>query len=152
MSGTANGLDGPPPIISQPPPTRPPDATATASPASAVRMSAEEYQELVRLWTRRAKRAPDFPRKLKLRLVALHYFQMAFSPNAVYSEDEVDRAIQDGNIFATDHVQVRRHLIDYGMLQRTASADQYRLCDSYLSLASWDPTVLVCHADGTAEA
>ena len=124
---------------------------ASVSPAPPINITADEYQELMRLWTRRTKRLPGFPRKLKPRLVALHYFQMAFSADAIYSEAEVGRAIQEGNIFATDHVQIRRHLIDYGMLQRTASGDRYRLSDSYLSLATWDPDVLARDTEGVSE-
>ena len=68
-----------------------------------------------------------------------------------FGGQEVDRAIQAGNIFTIDHVQIRRHLIDSGMLQRTPSGDQYRLCDAYLSLTSWDPAVIAGGAETASD-
>ena len=100
------------------------------------------YKEQLDKWTKKSRRKADFPRRLKARLVALHYSQIAFDSGQEYTERQVNTAIQRGNIFDMDHVQIRRHLVDYGMLSRSADGRTYSIFDRYLSLAEWDPVIL----------
>ncbi|MDP6455334.1 MAG: DUF2087 domain-containing protein [SAR202 cluster bacterium] len=100
------------------------------------------YKDQLGRWTKKSRRKADFPRRLKARLVALHYFQIAFDSGQEYTERQVNTAIQRGNIFDMDHVQIRRHLVDYGMLSRSADGRTYSISERYLSLAEWDPVIL----------
>ena len=108
---------------------------------SRITVSAREYQGQVEQWARKSRRKAAFPRRLKARLIALHYFQMAFEPGATYAERQVNFAIEQGNLFEVDHVQVRRYLVDYGMLDWSADGTSYTLSQAYLSLADWDPAI-----------
>lgn len=101
----------------------------------------EDYHRFVQSWTRRTGRRIDFPRKLKPRLVALHYILTGFSKGTTYAEDEVNAIIQEANLFDIDHVQVRRYLVDYGMLGRKGDGSQYRVARTYLALVYWDPSI-----------
>ena len=55
-------------------------------------ISAEEYKERLGKWTKTSRRKADFPRRLKARLIALHYFQIAFISGQTYSEPQVYRS------------------------------------------------------------
>ena len=90
-------------------------------------------------WARTSHRGPDLPRRHKARLIALHYFRLAFRSNQTYTEYQVDSAIKSGNLFDTDHVQIRRYLVDYGMMDRSQDGKIYVVSSAYLSLADWDP-------------
>jgi len=103
---------------------------------------AAEYKGQLDKWTSESRRHFEFPRRLKARLVALHYFQIAFDAGETYSEPQVNAAIQRGNIFALDQVHIRRYLVDYGMLDRSPDGSAYSVSDRYLSLAEWDPVIV----------
>ena len=107
-----------------------------------ISISAAEPKEHLEKWTKKSRRKAGFPRRFKAKLVALHYFQIAFVAGETYNEPQVNAAIQRGNIFDLDHVQIRRYLVDYGMLNRSPDGRMYQLSDAYLSLAQWDPIVL----------
>ena len=102
----------------------------------------QEYVRLVRGWRRRQRLPVEFPRKLKPRLVALHSFLMGLEPDTAYTEYEVNRIIRDRNLFAIDHVQLRRILVEHGMLQRQAAGSEYPAAEAYLHLAEWDAEIL----------
>ena len=105
-------------------------------------ISLVDYVELIKQW-RRPKRVPaDFPRKLKQRLVALHYLLIGLDAGVVYSEEEVNLAIRQRNPFAIDHVQLRRILIEHRMLERTPDGGEYRTSDGYRQFADWDSAVV----------
>ncbi|MQG68061.1 MAG: DUF2087 domain-containing protein [SAR202 cluster bacterium] len=110
-----------------------------------IAISADEYQTHVERWAKMSRSGAAFPRRTKARLIALHYFQMAFEPERVYSEPQVNNYIKDGNLFDIDHVQIRRYLVDYRMLDRSSNGRSYTTSQEYLSLADWDPLVLQLH-------
>ena len=58
-----------------------------------------------------------------------------------YTEDEVNSTIQARNPFAIDHVQIRRYLVDFAMLDRKDDGGLYRVAPGYLTLARWDPAI-----------
>ena len=101
-----------------------------------------DYVALVKQWRRRTRRPADFPRKLKQRLVALHYLLIGLDVGVTYTEEEVNLAIQQRNPFVIDHVQLRRILVDHSMLVRTPDGSEYRVADGYLDLADWDLEVV----------
>jgi hypothetical protein len=106
-----------------------------------VTISDEDYRRFVLSWTRHRGRRPGFPRKLKSRLVGLHYILQGFKQGTPYSEEEVNSVIQSRNPFAMDHVQIRRYMVDYGMLGRRDDGSQYRVSLTHLALARWDPAI-----------
>ncbi len=108
-------------------------------------ISAEDYRRFVRQWMDRPKGRVPFPRRLKARLTALHYILRAFRSGDVYSEEEVNVAILERSPFALDHVQIRRYLVDYGMLGRKSDGSEYRVARTYLALARWDPDIPDLH-------
>lgn len=63
-----------------------------------------------------AKRAP--------RMAALSYLAGAFAPGNTYSEREVNEILAARNAFS-DHVLLRRALIDHGFLQRERDGSRY---------------------------
>ncbi|MAP39414.1 MAG: hypothetical protein CL879_07330 [Dehalococcoidia bacterium] len=110
-------------------------------------INAEEYQERLRKWTTQSRRKTNFPRRLKGRLIAAHYFQIAFVSSETYSEPQVNTAIRRGNAFKVDHVQIRRYLVDSGMIARCADDKAFSLSEALLALADWVPVVSVTEID-----
>lgn len=80
-----------------------------------------------------ADRGPrGFPRKRRDRQILMKSILMAMDSAATYGEAEVNEIIQAWNrdvapAIETDHVTVRRWLIDYGLLERTADGKFYRV-------------------------
>ena len=74
-------------------------------------------------------------------MVALHYILGGFETGEEYSEADVNSIIQERNLFDIDHVQIRRYMVDYAMLDRTADGSRYRRTHGYLALANWDPAI-----------
>ena len=74
-------------------------------------------------------------------MIALLYILRGFKVRETYTEDEVNSAIDDRSLFAIDHVQVRRYLVDYGMLERMTDGSRYRVAHTWMSLARWDPAI-----------
>ncbi len=108
-------------------------------------ITADEYQTQVEKWAKSSRAAAAFPRRIKPRLIALHYFQMAFEPGREYTEPQVNNYIMDGNLFDIDHVQIRRYLVDYRMLDRSSNGKSYTTSNDYVSLADWDPMITHPH-------
>jgi hypothetical protein len=103
----------------------------------------EEYERLVASWLRPSRRRPDFPgrNRLKARLAALHYIVAAFEAGVCYTESDVNVAIRGRNPFDIDHVQPRRMMVDYAMLDRAANGTRYRRVHGCLALFNWDPAI-----------
>jgi len=80
-----------------------------------------------------ADRGPRrFPRKPRDREILMKSFVMGLDSDATYTEEEVNAALIDWGravapAIATDHVTIRRLLIDYGHLERTADGGRYRV-------------------------
>ena len=108
---------------------------------SQVTISSDAYERLIQAWTENGKRRPEFPRRLKPRLSALHYIMRGFQAGTIYTENEVNSKIAEHNPFRIDSVQIRRFLVDYGMLGRREDGSQYRVIHIYLALAKWDPKI-----------
>ncbi len=107
----------------------------------AISIAADDYSRLVTSWTARLPARAAFPRKLKARLAALHFVREGFEPGRAYSEHEANTTIRHFNLFEIDHVQIRRHLVDYGLLRRNSDGTGYELDRGYLDLARWDPDI-----------
>ena len=106
-----------------------------------VSINADEYRSLVKSWTAGLPRRAAFPRKLKARLTALHFIREGFEPGRSYSEDEANSTIGHFNVFKIDHVQIRRQLVDCGLLRRNSDGTNYKSAREYLDLAGWDPDI-----------
>ena len=120
---------------------QPPDEETPSVQDFQVYITYEDYHRFVQQWMRRTGRRVDFPRKLKPRMVALHYILTGFNRGTTYTENEVNTIILKANLFKIDHVQIRRYLVDYGMLGRKGDGSQYRVARTYLALAHWDPSI-----------
>lgn len=94
-------------------------------------ISVEEFIE--RLCLVGADRGPrGFPRKRRDRHILMKSFLLALDSALEYSEGEINEHIQRWNrdvapAVETDHVTVRRWLVDYGLLERTADGRWYRV-------------------------
>lgn len=63
-----------------------------------------------------------FPKKQKRKLIILRHLVKKFDSNKKYTEKEVNTVIE--NVYP-DFVTLRRYLIEYGFLDRTADGSQY---------------------------
>ena len=94
-------------------------------------ISAEEFVE--RLCLLGADRGPRaFPRKRRDRQILMRSILMDLDSSRLYTELEINEAIQAWSrevapAIETDHVTVRRLLIDHGHLERTADGSSYRV-------------------------
>lgn len=94
-------------------------------------ISPEEFVErLCRLGADRGPRR--FPRKQRDRAILVKSIAMSLDPDRTYSEREINALLQDWNrdvapAIDSDHVTLRRLLVDYGHLERTADGRAYRL-------------------------
>ncbi len=94
-------------------------------------ISVEEFIE--RLCLVGADRGPrGFPRKLRDRQILMKSFLMLLDSDRAYTEKEINRSIQKWSrevvpAVATDHVTIRRFLVDYGHLDRTPDGGSYRV-------------------------
>jgi hypothetical protein len=94
-------------------------------------ISPEEFVE--RLCLLGADRGPrSFPRKRRDRQILMKSFLLGLDSSRSYDEGEINDAIQSWNrdvapAIQTDHVTVRRHLVDHGLLERTADGRAYRV-------------------------
>lgn len=105
-------------------------------------ISLADYVGLVKQWRRPTRGPRDLPRKLKQRLVALHYLLTYLEPDVAHSEEDINLLIRHRNPFGIDHVQLRRLLVDCSMLERTPDGGEYRASDGYLAEAEWDPQIV----------
>lgn len=91
----------------------------------------EEFVErLCRLGADRGPRA--FPRKQRDRQILMKSILMLMDSARTYTEPEINELLQTWNrevapSIRTDHVTVRRLLVDYGHLERTADGRAYRV-------------------------
>lgn len=94
-------------------------------------ISPEEFVErLCRLGADRGPRG--FPRKGRDREILMKSVTMLLDSTRTYSEREINDTLKLWSRDVTpaidaDHVTVRRHLIDYGHLERTADGRAYRV-------------------------
>lgn len=94
-------------------------------------ISPEEFVE--RLCLLGADRGPRaFPRKRRDRQILMKSFLMGLDSEKTYHEVEINDAIQAWKrevapAIHTDHVTVRRNLVDHGHLERTADGGKYRV-------------------------
>jgi hypothetical protein len=94
-------------------------------------ISAEEFVE--RLCRLAADRGPRrFPRKRRDREILIKSITMTLESARTYSEAEVNDALlswkrEVGAEIETDHVTLRRLLVDHGHLERTADGRAYRV-------------------------
>ena len=94
-------------------------------------ISAEDFVE--RLCRVGADRGPRrFPRKERDRQILMKSIRMLLSSDRSYTEKEINASIQTWRrdvapAINSDHVTIRRLLVDYGYLERTADGRSYRL-------------------------
>ena len=94
-------------------------------------ISVEEFVE--RLCLVGADRGPRrFPRKQQDRQIIMKSLLMGMDSVRTYTEGQVNEIIQDWNrevapAIETDHVTVRRWLVDYGQLERSPDGGTYRV-------------------------
>ena len=73
-----------------------------------------------------------FPRKRRDRQILMKSIVMTLDSTRTYGEAEINEALQAWNrevapALTTDHVTVRRMLVDHGHLERTADGAAYRV-------------------------
>jgi hypothetical protein len=91
----------------------------------------EEFVErLCRLGADRGPR--NFPRKQRDREILIKSLRMLLDHGRIYSEPDINAAIQAWRsevapAISTDHVTLRRLLVDHGHLERTADGRAYRI-------------------------
>jgi len=86
----------------------------------------EEYEQIIR------KLFPEgadgslirFPKKDKQKVAVMIHLLRRFSPDTVYSESEVNALLAAAH---PDYVTIRRYMVDYGFLSRTADGREYRV-------------------------
>lgn len=81
-------------------------------------------------------------------MVALLHLLRAFKIRDTYTEGEVNSKILDRSPFAMDHVQLRRYLVDYGMLERKKDGTGYRVGHIWMALVRLDPQLSRSPGDG----
>lgn len=94
-------------------------------------ISAEEFVE--RLCRVGADRRPrGFPRALRDREILMQSIVLGLDSSRDYTEREIDAALRDWKrdvapAIETDHVTIRRLLVDWGRLERTPDGARYRV-------------------------
>ena len=94
-------------------------------------ISAEEFVE--RLCKVGADRGPRrFPRNARDRAILMHSIVMTLDSSRSYTERQINEALRAWNrdvapAIETDHVTLRRLLVDHGQLERTADGARYRI-------------------------
>lgn len=94
-------------------------------------ITVEEFVERVCLLG--ADRGPRrFPRKRRDRQIMIKSVLMLLDSTRTYTEPEINELLKDWNrdvapSIRTDHVTLRRLLVDYGHLERTADGRSYRV-------------------------
>lgn len=94
-------------------------------------VSPEEFVE--RLCLVAADRGPRrFPRRLRDRRILMKSIVMLMDPDRAYREPEINELLlswkrEVAPAIATDHVTLRRLLVDAGQLERTADGGSYRV-------------------------
>lgn len=94
-------------------------------------ITVEEFVE--RLCLLGADRGPRrFPRRMRDREILMKSIVMLLDSGRVYSEAEINERLQDWGrevapAIASDHVTLRRLLVDYGHIERTPDGRRYRV-------------------------
>jgi hypothetical protein len=94
-------------------------------------VTVEEFVErLCRLGADRGPR--QFPRRTRDRQILMKSILMLMDSRSIYTEPEINELLQGWNrdvtpAIQTDHVTVRRWLVEYGHLERTADGASYRV-------------------------
>ncbi|MCG8590815.1 MAG: DUF2087 domain-containing protein [Proteobacteria bacterium] len=94
-------------------------------------ISVEEFVE--RLCLLGADRGPrGFPRKRRDRHILMKSIVMGLDSSRSYSEREINTLLRKWKrevapAIRVDHVTLRRHLVDYGHLERTRDGNEYRV-------------------------
>ncbi len=94
-------------------------------------ISLDEFVDrLCRLGADRGPRS--FPRRRRDRAILMKSIRMRLDADREYSEPEINEALCEWNRLVapaveTDHVTLRRILVDYGELERTADGARYRV-------------------------
>jgi hypothetical protein len=91
----------------------------------------EEFVERLCLIGAGPKSRP-LPRRRQDREILMKSLRMCIDPDRRYDESAINDLLQDWNrdvapAIETDHVTVRRMLVDHGHLERTADGAMYRL-------------------------
>ena len=79
-----------------------------------------------------AKSSPrGFPRRRRDREILMKSIRMLMDSARTYTEKEINELLRDWNrdvapAIEVDHVTLRRHLVDWGYLERTADGSSYR--------------------------
>ena len=73
--------------------------------------------------------------------MALHDIFVAFEAGVYYTEGDVNAATRGCSPCDMDHVQLRRMMVDYAMVDRAANGARYRRVHGYLALFNWDPAI-----------
>ena len=76
--------------------------------------------------------APGLPRRVRDRWILLKSVALLLTPEAAYSEPEINERLRFwlsavGVKIETDHVALRRELVDAGLLERRSDGSRYRL-------------------------
>jgi hypothetical protein len=66
-----------------------------------------------------------FPKKEKEKLVILQKIVKSFDDGVKYDEKQVNEILK--RIYSTDHVGIRRYLVDYKFMERTPDCSEYRV-------------------------
>ena len=93
--------------------------------------------------TKQSGRKANFPRSFKARLLTLPYIQVPSDSSETYGEPQVNATIQRGKILELDHVEIRRHLVDYGIIARSVDGENYSFSEEFSAVANWDFVVSV---------
>ena len=108
-----------------------PSLTAPRGARESGMITVEEFVErLCRLGADRGPR--NFPRKQRDRQILMKSILMLMDSGRTYTEREVNNLLKEWNrdvapAIHTDHVTVRRWLVDYGLMERTANGRSYRV-------------------------
>lgn len=105
----------------------------------------DEYVKRIADLCARGGRHP-VPRRARDRAILLHALARSFAGGAEHTEKQVDARIQrwllqTGRALETDHVALRRALVDDGFLAREPRGSAYRSSTRYKGLWSFDPGV-----------
>ena len=124
-------------------------------------INVEEFtQRLEALCARGSGR--EWPRKLPDQHVLLKSVILLLDPQRDYDEQELNARLETwcedvGHNIVTDHVALRRYLVDAGYVQRDAAGRNYRLNPAKVAeqfdaaIDSLDPVAIVAEAQRRAE-
>lgn len=88
-------------------------------------MTDEEQKKILNTYFKSNGTLKQFPAKEKKKLVVLQEIVKYFTPDTIYSEQEVNRILY--NIYNYDVVTIRRALIEYKFMERTADGSVYQV-------------------------